>query len=290
MIGNKKTILITGGLGFLGSNLVKSLIDRYKIIIYEKQPFSPNRLSDIEKDIFFYYEKDNLQDIFAKHDVGCIIHTATDYGRNNQNSILAESNLLMPLKLLKCGIENGVSLFINTDTVLDPFISEYALTKSQFCQWLKFYSSSISIINMQLEHFYGEGTSSANFISFIAEKLAKNEPSIDLTKGEQLRDFIYYTDVISAFTTVLERSEEFSESFTNFQVSSGKLISIRELVETLKGLICSSSNLNFGALPYRSNELMFSRTDNSSLLKLGWKPQVDILEGLERMANFYKNK
>jgi nucleoside-diphosphate-sugar epimerase len=158
-------------------------------------------------------------------------------------------------------------------------VSAYALTKTQFREWLYLRRNEIKIINMQLEHFYGPGCNSSNFITVMIERLKNNEPLIDLTKGEQQRDFVYYEDIVSAFEFVINKNETIATGST-FQVGSGETISIKELMLFLKEQIGSSSQLNFGAIPYRENELMVSETNIEPLRGLGWKPECTIREGL----------
>jgi nucleoside-diphosphate-sugar epimerase len=139
-------------------------------------------------------------------------------------------------------------------------------------------------INMQLEHFYGPGCSTSNFITAMLERLKNNESTIDLTEGEQQRDFIYYEDIISAFEVVVNKNETITSGST-FQVGSGETLSIKELMLFLKEQTGSGSRLNFGAIPYRENELMVSETDIQALRNLGWKPEYMIKEGLVKMIN-----
>jgi len=169
---------------------------------------------------------------------------------------------------------------VNTDTVLDRFVSTYALTKRQFQEWLYLRKKEIKVINMQLEHFYGPGASSTNFLTFMINKLKNNEPQIDFTLGEQQRDFIYIEDVVNAYLTVIEKENLIAEHYSSYQACTNQLISIKDLMNLMKSLTNSNSMLNFGAIPYRENELMLSETDNSDLIKLGWKPQYSIKEGL----------
>ena len=63
-------------------------------------------------------------------------------------------------------------------------------------------------------------------------------------------------------------------------MTTGNPISIKELMLLLKDMIGSSSELNFGAIPYRNNELMISKSDNTDLLKLGWEPKYNLIDGL----------
>jgi nucleoside-diphosphate-sugar epimerase len=109
------------------------------------------------------------------------------------------------------------------------------------------------------------------------EKLVKNE-DVDLTPGEQTRDFIYIDDVTNAYETVLSTLPD--ESFREFDVCTGKSISLRDFVETAKTVLHSSSQLNWGALPYRENEIMISKGDAEPLKRLGWTPKYGIKEGI----------
>jgi len=274
-----KTILITGINGFLGSHLAKRLMSDYNVIGTE---YRINNLYRLEGYNFQVIDSSpqSIENLFKKEYIDFIIHTATFYGRNKEEiRQIADTNLFMPFHLLDSAIKNKVSVFINTDTVLDRFVSAYALTKNQFKDWLYFRRNEIKTVNMQLEHFYGKGCGNSNFVTAMIERLKNNDPVIDLTPGEQQRDFIYYEDIVDAFEIVVKKNNEISTD-SSFQVGAEEYISIKELMLFLKEEIGSSSVLNFGAIPYRENELMKSETDIESLKNLGWKPKYRIKEGL----------
>lgn len=280
-----KTILITGINGFLGSNLAKRLATAYNIVGTE---FSLENLFRIKENNFKVYQSDkkNIETLFAENKIDIVIHTATFYGRNEEDTTLIfESNLLSPFHLLDLSIKNHCELFINTASALDRFTSTYALTKKQFHDWLFFRSKEIKTINMQLEHFYGAGASTTNFITAMIIRLLSNEPSINLTVGEQKRDFIYFEDVIDAYEVVINSINNLDNKLNNYEVGSGSFVTIKDLMILLKKLSGSSSMLNFGAIPYRENELMESTSGNSALLKFGWKPKVKLEEGLKMTIN-----
>jgi nucleoside-diphosphate-sugar epimerase len=277
----EKTVLITGINGFLGSHLAKRLMKDYRVVGLEYQIDDLFRLKDCDFEVLVA-SVDNMKKLLENRTVAYVIHTATFYGRNHEEMPqIAETNLVMPFRLLDAAIKNHVQAFINTDTVLDRYVSPYALTKNQFREWLYFRRNEIQGINMQLEHFYGKGCSSSNFISLMIDRLKRNEP-IDLTAGEQLRDFIYYEDILDAYELVMRRAGQISARFANYQVGSGEHISIKDLMLRLKKMTGSASELNFGAVPYRENELMVSETDMEPLRQLGWKPKHDIMEGLKK--------
>ena len=277
-----KTILITGINGYLGSKLAKTFLPDYNVIGLE---YSLNNLFRLDGlNIKVYSVENGVPDeVFTEQQVDIIIHAATFYGRlNEQISMMAQANLFIPFSLLDKAIKAKCSLFINTDTVLDRFVSTYALTKRQFQEWLYARSKEISVVNMQLEHFYGPGCSNTNFVTAMIERLSKNEASIDLTAGEQLRDFIYIDDVVNAFKIALETYIDKDITYKSFQVAGSELVTIKNLLILLKELTGSTSQLNFGAVPYRENELMKSETDNAALVAIGWKPLHELRDGLKQ--------
>lgn len=276
-----KTILITGINGYLGSNLAKKLSAKYKIVGLEYSIENLFRIAEYNYKV--YSAKDGIPDvIFAEQTIDIIVHTATFYGRNNEDfHKMFNANLYSPFKLLDKAIQHGCKLFVNTDTILDRFVSTYALTKKQFQEWLYLRRNEIKIINMQLEHFYGPGANPTNFITAMINKLKSNETSIDLTLGEQQRDFVYIDDVVNAYLTVIEKQNLINDTYSSFQVCTNQLVSIKKIMNLLKELTKSSSTLNFGAIPYRENELMHSQTDSADLLLLGWHPRHAIQDGLK---------
>lgn len=277
-----KTILITGINGYLGSHLAKALSTEYNIIGLEYSLDNLFRIADYNYKV--YAAKDGISDaMFKEQTVDIVLHTATFYGKNHEDYLqMFNTNLYSPLNLLDKAIKHGCQLFVNTDTVLDRFASTYALTKRQFQEWLYLRKNEIKVINMQLEHFYGPGTSPTNFLSYMIDKLKNNEQQIELTLGEQKRDFIYIDDVVNAYLTVIQKQYQLPDFYSSFQVCTNQVISIKDLMNTLKELTNSKSILNFGAVPYREKELMLSETNNLDLIKLGWKPQHTIKEGLQK--------
>jgi nucleoside-diphosphate-sugar epimerase len=274
-----KTVLVTGINGFLGSHIAKRLTNNFHVIGIEYQTDDLFRLNGYDFKVITSTPH-SIENLFNEEHIDFIIHTATFYGRNKEEiAQIADTNLSMPFHLLDLAIKKQVKTFINTDTVLDRFVSAYALTKNQLKDWLYFRRNEIKTINMQLEHFYGPGCNNSNFVTAMIERLKNNDPIIDLTAGEQQRDFIYYEDIIDAFEIVINKNNEIKTNST-FQVGSGEHISIKALMLFLKEHIGSTSILNFGAMPYRENELMKSETDIEPLKNLGWKPKYAIKEGL----------
>jgi len=278
-------ILLTGATGFLGRNLLATLQQQGHVVVALARPSSDrDRAGEAGKQASWHICSEGAPDVFDTHpDVECVIHTATCYGRQGEDlAAVLDSNLNQPLSLLSRAIANGVKLFINTSSSLPRDLNYYALSKAQFSDWGAYFAGQekILFVDICLEHIYGPGDDTTKFMTYVMDSLLKNTPELKLTKGEAERDFIYIDDVIAAYLTILNSSH--NQYYKKYSVGSGKTISIRKMVELIHTLSCSSTNLQFGAIPYRKNETMLSVANNTEIEKLGWKAQTDIIDGIEK--------
>ena len=280
------SILLTGGTGFLGSALLRKLIADFDVAVLKRSTSRTDRVADLlhhDRIRWINLDEADLPGLFASQRFDVILHCATNYGRGKRSILdTASANLMLPLTLLQLGIEHGVKTFINTDTVIDKRVNEYSLSKKQFLEWLQNAAGRIQCVNVALEHFYGPFDDESKFTTMIFHKLMRGEPSIDLTPGDQKRHFIYIEDVVRAFRCILGNLDNLPSGFSSFEVSTEQSISIREFVLLAKSIAGNTSTqLNFGAIPYRANELMDSRTDISALKALGWHPEVSLEKGIQ---------
>lgn len=285
-------ILLTGAGGYVGNILAKKLLQSgYEIIALLKD----SKEQTYEGCKVFPLDKFSIQDIFNEVEIDGIIHLATCYGRNGESTQeIANSNIIFPLMVLKEAIKNNVKFFINTDSILSPKISEYALSKNQFRQWLNFYKDNIIAVNLRIDHFFGPFDKPNKFIAFILHELHKNVSYINLTEGNQKRDFIYIDDLISAYQILVENAlnDKFlvGEEY-NFDVVSGIQTSIKEAVLACKELTGNTkTTLNFGALSLRKGEIPAYNHNIEGLHKLGWKANITFREGIKKIIEIEKLK
>jgi len=276
-----KTILITGTTGFLGSHIAHRLVNKYKVISLKRHLSNTWRIKDIlDRMIHYDVDKTDLKAIFENHSIHTIIHTATNYGRSNDSlTDIIKTNLLFPMKLIELAMEYNVSNFFNTDTVANRSLNPYSLSKKQFCDWFKYITKRIRVVNIKLEHFYGPKDDDSKFVMFLINKMKKNEP-LDLTQGEQIRDFIYIDDVVNAYETLLNNVSFLNELYDEFEIGTGIPIRIKDLVLLIKKYTRTSSMINFGVIPYRDNEIMESKSDISKILAMNWQPKVSLDQGI----------
>jgi len=284
-------ILITGATGFLGSHLVKMVLKNgYEVVVVKRKLSDMWRLKDIKGNYNVYnIDEVSIDSIFeCERNIGAVIHCATDYGRDGKpiNKML-DSNVLFPVELLETAVNYKVKCFINTDSFfnvnlsIDEFLKEnrylsvYTLSKRHFNEWGRLIAlhDNIKFINMKLEHVYGENDSLNKFVPSIIDKCIKNVPCIDLTNGEQSRDFIYVNDVVSAYLVILKSINTLgNENYYEFEIGKGHALKVKDFVKLIKEVTNSSSILNFGAIAKMQTEVEYSEANIHYLEKFGWKP------------------
>jgi nucleoside-diphosphate-sugar epimerase len=281
-----ETVLLTGGTGFLGSHLAHDLVkNNYRVIILKRSSSNTWRLEDIiEKLVCYDIDKTGLETAFSDQRIDVVIHTACCYGRNNETpSTITDTNIIFGLQLFELADRFNVDTFFNTDTLLQKQLNSYSLSKKQFVEWLKQLSGKVRVVNMKLDHMYGPKDDVAKFVPWVIEQLEKNKNKIDLTEGKQERDFIFITDVVSAYLTVLQQRRKLA-SFNEFEVGTGEPVTVRRFVTELaeqykKRNPKNKTALEFGSVPYRENEMMKVTTDISTLKNIGWAPVVYFFNG-----------
>lgn len=297
-----QTILLTGATGFLGSHLLDALVNNGNPVVILKRSTSDTwRIGHLLSRIKAYdIDKEPLERAFREQHIDTVIHTACSYGRDGEaaHSVVA-TNLIFGLRLLEEAIQAGTAAFINTDSFfssekdLSRYLNSYSLSKRQFVEWLKSSSERIKTINLRIEHMYGPMDENTKFIPWLIKKLDDNCTPIELTKGDQERDFIYVSDVVSAYLHILENIAKF-DMWTEFNAGSGEIVTLRNMIKILfekhKEITgATSSSLKFGALPYREGELMKTQSDNKKLIESGWQPKISLENGLKETIRLALN-
>lgn len=228
-----------------------------------------------------------------------IVHTACVYGRRGETPLdVLDANLRFGTALLQGALSANQSgsrptTFLNTGTVLAPDVSLYALSKTQFSAWGASLASQapnlLRFIDIRLQQMYGPGDDRSKFTTHVIEACRSNEPRLALTPGEQRRDLIHIDDVVQAYDTILQKHESFASS-DSIEVGSGTAWRMRDFVEMAKRIANASTELDFGAVPYRENEAMHSVADTTRLSGLGWRPAFDLEAGIRQTLNLTTSK
>lgn len=242
-------------------------------------------------------EEEKLKEYFKNNEIDTIIHCAVNYGRDGNCAETLQTNLIFPVKLLELATQSKTTLFINADSYFNKenttykYLQNYSLSKKSLLLWLKQFSKKIKIVNMVLEHIYGDNDSTQKFVPYMIKKIAEEKTkSVNCTYGDQKRDFVFIDDVCSAYLKVLNWAKANNFRFRSFGVGTGEMVSIKDFVKKIKEKSKSPTVIDFGAIPYREDEIMSSCADNIELTNLGWKAEFDFEAGIEEILKRNKNE
>jgi nucleoside-diphosphate-sugar epimerase len=290
----KKTILLTGATGFLGSYLLESFIAlNFNVIILKRSTSSNIRINHLLNNII-YYNVDllsSLDDVFVQNKIDIIVHTACSYGRSNESlKEIINTNLIFGINLMELGIKFKVQTFINTGSLLPRNINSYSLSKAQLTDWLKINSSKIQVINLKIEHMYGPKDDNKKFLQWLINEMQSGTENINLTSGIQKRDFIYVDDVVAAYNLIINNCEKLG-NWNEFDIGTNSFVNVKDFVIQIAKELENSHNikiiqrLKFGVINYREGDIMIPQLNNSKLLNLGWVPKTSLKEGIKKVLN-----
>jgi nucleoside-diphosphate-sugar epimerase len=292
-------VLLTGATGFLGSHLLKKMLKTdFQVVILKRSFSDTSRIDDVLDDVnltVFDSDKIEADTVFKENNFDAIVHVATEYGRNNTSIYkILETNLILPLKLVELGIKYNVKAFINTDSYFNKEnttysnLLNYSLSKKSLLIWLKQLSKHIKVANVVLEHIYGPYDSNTKFVENLIQQVAIHKVNrVSLTHGHQKRDFIYVDDVTDAYITILHHVVNHDIAYNLFEIGTGNSIEVRELACLIKKISNSNTELGFGDIPYRSDEIMDSKASISHHTELGWNAKISLEEGIRLILKTY---
>jgi CDP-paratose synthetase len=273
-------ILITGATGFVGSHLARAFLSRGDEVRAPRRATSRlDRLADVTESIDWRDVAEPATTLLAGVDV--VLHAATHYGRaSGGDAGVEEVNFVWPAALLAA--VGPRTLFVNVDTSLPPALSEYARTKRRFADHAREVAGrgAARVLNVNLESVYGPGDDPAKFQMQLIHALLRNDPSFALTDGAQMRDYIFISDAVDAILRLVDHARAKGDSYLAAGVGRGESVSIRAFAEAVRDGVGGSTELRFGALPYRDGELMRACADVSLLRALGWPGGRPLAAGL----------
>jgi CDP-paratose synthetase len=284
-------ILITGATGFLGSALAKHWAQAgHQLTLLVRPTSSLRRVETLLPVVQLAKCKSDIDIIKLVQNTNpdLIVHTACAYGRQGETPLqVFDANVRLGMLLLD-GVLKGVGArmgYINTGTALESSTSTYAMSKQQFSQWGKALAlqnpTRLQFVNIRLQHMYGPGDDPSKFTSHVLHACQRHHLQLALTAGEQRRDFIYIDDVVNAYDAVVKKLNELAVS-DQIDVGSGKAHPLRSFVEQVHYLTGSRTELKFGAIPYRVNEMMLCQADTRRLHNLGWQPVYSLEQGIRK--------
>lgn len=324
----RKNILVTGGAGFIGSNLVEALllderVGQVKVLddlstgfIKNIEPFLSNENFEfIEGDIRSF---DTCMNAFK--DIDMVAHQAAlgSVPRSIKDPLKTnEVNIAGTLNIFHAAVENKVSRVVfaassstygdneklpKVENEIGKPISPYAVTKLVNEIYADVYAKIYKLDYIGLRYFnvFGpkqdpKGAYAAVIPLFFEAALKGNAPKIN-GDGSFSRDFTYVGNAVEAnllalFLEKVENNGSIKDSGVNniYNVACGKSTTLLELWESIQNVTKTQISPLFG--PVRAGDVPHSLADISkSESFLGYHPKVDLLKGLKETYDFYMNQ
>jgi len=307
-----KAVVITGGAGFIGSNLAEALAIDNRVIIIDTLSTGrrENIAALIEKDKVTFIEGsildlNQLQRWF--HGVDFVFHEAalSSVPRSVENPVSTnEINITGTLNVLLAARDNNVgkviyasSAAVYGDTPTLPVSenmyphpqSPYALTKLVGEYYCRIFHQIYSLPTICLRYFnvYGphqepNSEYAAAIPKFIA-RVSQDEPPIIYGDGKQSRDFVYIEDVIQANLMAAENNVT-----GVLNIGSGESKSINDLAETIIHIM--GKDLKPVYEPGRETDIRHSLADISRAKSIGYEPQFSLEDGLRQLIKNNANR
>jgi nucleoside-diphosphate-sugar epimerase len=296
-VTENKVALLTGGTGFIGFHLAAHMLeDGYSVHVIVRPDSNLKQVSGLTpraqlhvhdgttRGLIEIVRNVRPQIVFHLASLFIAEHVSDDVERLISSNVLFGSQLLEAMKVV------GVHQLVNTGTSWQHFHSDserpsclYAATKRAFHDIVEFYADAYGLraVTLKLFDTYGPGDTRRKLFRVLKDAAKTGEP-LSMSAGEQQIDLVYIDDVVEAFRIAEARLVSGTTTLPEiFGVSSGKPVSLREIVELYKKVFAQDLKINWGARPYRSREVMVNWTGLPTLP--GWIPKVDLLDGLQRM-------
>ena len=307
-------LLITGGLGFIGSHLVDSLSKKnYKIKILTKTLSKKDNIKNlssnvqIEKIDLVNFKK--LGQIIEKFKPDIIIHLAgnTSHSKSFEKPLEdVESNAKTTLFMLEKIRELGLSckfvlgstfivigkpkkLPVTENTPCNP-TTIYGTNRLASEHYCKIYHDvyGIDTVVFRITNSFGPREQiipSKNAINYLIHNAFKGNTVTLYNRGKFFRDLIYVSDVVSGIKTILNKGK----SGELYWISSGRKIWFYELADLLRKL--TNCKVKFVATPRYTKKTDVGNfvADNSKLRKLGWAPKTSVEIGIKKTLEFFES-
>lgn len=303
-------ILVTGGAGFIGSHVVDAYINEgHRVVVVDD--LSTGSKSSLHAKSTFYQcdiRSEKPAEVFQRERIEVINHHAAqmDVRKSVSDPMYdASINVLGGLNLFELARKHGVKKIVFSSTggaiygEQDYFpadedhptrpLSPYGITKLVTEKYLFYYKEvhNIDSVVLRYANIYGPRQNphgEAGVVAIFCNRMLGNEPPIINGDGKQTRDYTYVGDVVRANVLALKATGSHI-----FNVGTGVETDVNTLFHELRKQLNPDCPEKHG--PAKQGEQLRSVISYKAIEKaLGWKPAVDIREGLKLTAEFFKRK
>ena len=304
-------VLITGGAGFIGSNVADRLIgEKYEVVVIDN--LSTGKIENLNEKVKFYEydirEKD-LIGIFKAEKPDYVIHNAAQLSvRISVDEPLfdAEVNIIGGLNVFNCSKETAVKKVIfassggtvygeqeyfpaDENHPLNP-ISPYGVAKLTSEKYLDYYYKSFGMqyIALRYANIYGprqDPFGEAGVVAIFSKKMLEGESPIINGDGNQTRDYVFVGDVVQANIKAIQ------SNYTGcINIGTATETTVNELFQILKK-ISKNSNIRESHGAAKQGEQLRSVLGFKKAKEiLAWEPKIPIEQGLEITYKWFQKQ
>ena len=309
-------ILVTGGAGFIGSNLIGKLLQNHKIVCidnfndyYNPEWKRQNIARFLDNDNFHLIELDildykSLQEVFAQYKIFKIIHLAARAGvrPSLKDPFLYQSvNLQGTLNLLELSKIHKVEQFIfassssvygnqkktpfDEDDRVDNPVSPYAASKKSAELWCSTYAHLYKIPITCLRFFTVYGPSGRpDMAPYLFTKAIVDGKAINkFGDGSTKRDYTFIDDIVEGILKSIENVFDFEI----INLGNNKPVTLNKFIATLENIIGKKAKIVQKPIPAGDVLQTYANISKANRL-LNWKPKTSLAEGLNKFVIWYK--
>lgn len=322
-----KSILITGGAGFIGSHLIRLMVNKYpnyRIVNFDKLTYAGNlkNLTDIENNANYEFfrgdicDRNDVVEAFSKYDITDIIHLAAESHVDRSiegpmdfvmTNVVGTVNLLQVAKDNWTNKENHIFHHVSTDevygslgaeglfeetTAYDPR-SPYSASKASSDHFVQAFHHTygLQIKMSNCSNNYGSHQFPEKLIPLMINNILNKKPLPIYGKGDNIRDWLWVVDHASAIDTIFHKGR-IGQSYNVGGLNEWTNL---DLVKYL----CKVMDQKLGRSEGESEELITYVTDRAGHdmryaidaskieAELNWKPSVTFEEGLDKTVDWY---
>ena len=296
-------ILVAGGTGFIGSNLILDLISRGNEVISlsknSKKKLKTKNVEYIFHDLTKPFSEEELElllDVdYVVNCAGYIDHASFFNGgkkvfNDHLETLYLLTNLAIKIKAktfihLGSSDEYGENLSPLKESIRESPQSPYALGKLSSTHYLQqcYRQGIINTVVLRPFLVYGERQSKERFLPYLIDNCL-NDREFKVSSGEQIRDYLYIKDFNTALINALNNENAYGEVIN---IASGIPIAIKDVIKTVKELIGGGKPI-IGGLKYRRGESMklYANIEKAKII-LGWEPKYEFRDSLKKVIDWY---
>ncbi len=298
----KKKLVIAGGTSFIARNLIKELsLENYEITSLVRKRTHLQEREGVNYISLSMQDYNTIDKYISKCD--CYIPftwngTKRAERNNRQKNEESYRCILDSIQILieKCGCTKIIlpgsfleyknqHVPIDEETICDSELEygryKYKLYEEAYKLCVR---KGVKLVETRLFGVYGEEDNEEKMLNQIMKRMLRNE-DIRLTRGEQIWNFLYISDVVNVFRELIEKDVESG----CYNIASNEHRTLKSYIEEMKKIMESKSNLVFGAVSYGTDVIphMICITDKIREA-IDWAPEVTFSEGIKRMQYYYK--